>query len=224
MAVDVAAPIRIDLTGGTDQADMGTNYDSSNTWHVALGKLQWGNASTFNYVTTTSALPVTLYSSGGTELTSAAAADDAPFTGGDDVQVIAGVRTDVHGTRVSLDRDIEALQMNGYGSLRVASPSEHAIAILASQTDADVENVTGAAGDYLEKVIIVPESTSPGPVTLTDGTAVTPNFEIDIFEGGTGSVVTLHPFTVPIGAYSQDGQWRITTGAAVHVICIGNFG
>ena len=35
---------------------------------------------------------------------------------------------------------------------------------------------------------------------------------------------SLIPFTIPIGANSQDGPWSITTGANVSVVAFGRFG
>jgi hypothetical protein len=41
--------------------------------------------------------------------------------------------------------------------------------------------------------------------------------------GGTTALPTLAPIIVPLGAFSVDGPWKITTGANVSVIAIGNF-
>lgn len=89
--------------------------------------------------------------------------------------------------------------------------------VAASQT-AQVLGITGARGDYLSGVLIVPETTSPGNVLLLDNAT-----SMTIFAGGGGSVVSLYPFFVPIGAKSVSGPWKITTGADVHCIAIGNF-
>jgi hypothetical protein len=73
--------------------------------------------------------------------------------------------------------------------------------------------------------LVIPESTSPGAVTLydsTDGSPVDENVRV-IFEGGASSVSNLVPFFIPIGAKSVKGGWKVTTGAAVHVIAIGSF-
>lgn len=80
--------------------------------------------------------------------------------------------------------------------------------IAASQTDAPVGS---GVGTVLNFVIIVPETTAPGVVTLSDGSA-----DYEIFEGGTlASVVS---WTVPVMARSQNAGWTVTTGANVHVI------
>ncbi len=91
-------------------------------------------------------------------------------------------------------------------------------AVSASKTN-EVLSATGAAGDYLEGLLIVPASTSPGAVSIKDGagTAVT------VFEGGAGSVTSLVPFPAPLGFKSTAGGWSITTGANVSVIAVGDF-
>ena len=90
--------------------------------------------------------------------------------------------------------------------------------IAASQTD-QVMGGAGAAGDYFSGVLIVPGTTSPGAVSIKDGSGST----ITIFTGGTSSVASLVPFFVPIGASSGSGGWKVTTGANVSAIGVGKF-
>lgn len=90
--------------------------------------------------------------------------------------------------------------------------------VIAAQT-AQVLGATGAAGDYIDHVVVVPETTSPGAVTLLDGAGTTRT----LFVGGTSSVSNLVPFDVPLGLVSVSGAWKITTGSNVHVIGCGNF-
>jgi hypothetical protein len=77
----------------------------------------------------------------------------------------------------------------------------------------------GGQGDYLSHITIVPASVSPGAVTITDGAASA----ITVFAGGTNSLSGLVPFTVAIGAKSTSGAWKVTTGASIIVIAIGQF-
>ena len=77
---------------------------------------------------------------------------------------------------------------------------------------------TGAAGNYLSHVVIVPASLDPGAVSIKDGTGSA----ITIFTGGTGSVLTLHPFEVHLGIYCGT-SWKLTTGANVSAIGVGKF-
>lgn len=78
---------------------------------------------------------------------------------------------------------------------------------------------TGAAGDLLAGLIIVPATTSPGAVSIKDGGGAA----ITVFTGGTTSVADLKPFFVPIGAKSAAGAWSVTTGLNVSAIATGKF-
>ena len=93
--------------------------------------------------------------------------------------------------------------------------------VAASQTD-QVLGATGAVGDHLVGILIVPGTTSPGAVSIKDGNGS----GITIFAGGAGSVATLHPFFVPIGAKctaTTTPGWQVTTGANVTAIGVGSF-
>lgn len=90
--------------------------------------------------------------------------------------------------------------------------------VAASQT-AQVLGLTGAVGDVLDGVLIVPATTSPGNVLVLDGAT-----SITIFLGGASSVSNLVPFFVPMaGARSVSGAWKMTTGANVSAIGFGRF-
>lgn len=90
--------------------------------------------------------------------------------------------------------------------------------VAASQTD-QVMGATGAKGDYLASVLIIPGTTSPGAVQIKDGSGSA----ITIFTGGATSVVGLAPISVPIGATSLSGAWKITTGTNVTAIGFGKW-
>lgn len=89
--------------------------------------------------------------------------------------------------------------------------------VAAGQT-AQVLGGTGATGDYLSHIIIIPGTTSPGNVILLDNAT-----SITIFTGGASSVTGLNPITVPIGAFSVSGAWKLTTGSNVTAIAFGDF-
>jgi hypothetical protein len=92
--------------------------------------------------------------------------------------------------------------------------------VAASQTD-QVLGTTGTKGDVLERVLVIPGTTSPGVVSIKDGSA---GGSITLFTGGAGSVATLTPFVIRVGARSTGaGGWRVTTGANVSVIAVGRF-
>jgi hypothetical protein len=88
--------------------------------------------------------------------------------------------------------------------------------VAASQT-AQILGDDGQAGDVLDKVIVVPETTAAGTVALLDGSTST-----NIFV--TGTLADLSPITIDLGGIaSVNGPWKITTGANVHVIACGRF-
>lgn len=89
--------------------------------------------------------------------------------------------------------------------------------VAASQT-AQVLGATGATGDYISGILVVPATTSPGNVLLLDNAT-----SITVFAGGATSVSNLVPFFIPLGMISVSGAWKITTGANVSCIGIGNF-
>lgn len=121
------------------------------------------------------------------------------------------------------DGDYEMLQMSA-GRLWVSdSPSTANFGageyetVAASQT-AQALGATGATGDYISGILVIPATTSPGVVTLLDNAT-----SIPVFVGGASSVSNLVPFFIPLGMISVSGAWKITTGANVSCIGIGNF-
>jgi hypothetical protein len=89
--------------------------------------------------------------------------------------------------------------------------------VAASQT-AQVMGTTGQIGDYISGILVIPATVSPGNVLLLDSAT-----SITVFTGGSDSVITLHPFFIPLGMKSVSGAWKITTGGDVSVIAIGTF-
>lgn len=89
--------------------------------------------------------------------------------------------------------------------------------VAASQT-AQVIGGTGAAGDLINGILVIPATTTPGVVTLLDNAT-----SIPVFVGGAGSVTSLIPFFIPLGVKSVSGAWKLTTGANVSCIVVGDF-
>jgi len=100
-------------------------------------------------------------------------------------------------------------------SLSVAPSGLEYETVAASQTD-QVLGATGATGDYLSHIVIQPAAVGAGTVTVKDNTTV-------IFTFTTGTLSDLSPKTVPFGAFSVSGAWKVTTGASVAVIGFGDF-
>ena len=89
---------------------------------------------------------------------------------------------------------------------------------VAASQSAQVLGASGTVGDYLSGVLVIPATTSPGAITLTDNVTA-----ISIFAGGASSVGSLVPFMIPVGAVSASGAWKLTTGANVSCMAIGVF-
>lgn len=90
--------------------------------------------------------------------------------------------------------------------------------VAAGQTNQVLGN-TGGAGDYLYGLLVVPETTSPGSISVKDGSGTAR----EVFNGGTGSVGSKVPFFIPLNWFSVTGAWSVTTGGNVHVFGQGNF-
>jgi hypothetical protein len=78
---------------------------------------------------------------------------------------------------------------------------------------------TGAVGDYLAGVLLIPATTSPGAVSIKDGSGNS----ITIFAGGDASVADLRSWYVPVGAKSTSGGWVVNVGANISLIGFGMF-
>jgi hypothetical protein len=116
------------------------------------------------------------------------------------------------------------LSVNVAGSLRTSVEAQgintgYYVAVAASQTDSVIQSSSGATGDYLDYVIVVPATTAPGVVTIKDNATALISYP----GGGTTALLTLTPFTIPVGAISRSGAWKVTTGANVSILAVGKF-
>ena len=113
-------------------------------------------------------------------------------------------------------------QGDGKGNTQVIARSTGKVAVAASQTKALLGS-TGAAGDTLTRLVIVPTTTSPGAVTLYDGSG---SAGLVLFNGGATSVGDLKPVMLNIDTEATTAAspgWYITTGTNVAVVAFGNF-
>ena len=85
---------------------------------------------------------------------------------------------------------------------------------VAPSTTAQVMGNTGAIGDTLVRVVATVSTSATSTLTITDGS----------------TAYTLVPATTPVGVYSLtieaqslNGAWKVTTGAGVSALVIGNF-
>lgn len=92
----------------------------------------------------------------------------------------------------------------------------HYETVAASQT-AQVMGNGGAAGDYLARVICVVTTAATAATSIKDGGGSAISILPNSPGGGVGTYV------VEIGAYSQAGPWKVTTGAGVAAIAVGTF-
>lgn len=96
--------------------------------------------------------------------------------------------------------------------MMVFTPFEYET-VAASQTD-QVIGATGAAGDFLESILINCAATTNNAVTLKDGSTT-------IFTTTAGMAIGI--VTIPIKLVSVSGAWKITTGSSVQVTAVGLF-
>ena len=109
--------------------------------------------------------------------------------------------------------------LDAFNNLKVVGGGGGEYETVAASQTAQVLGATGATGDYLAGLLIIPAVAACGAVTLLDGST-----SITIFVGGgTTALPNVSPFYVPLGLYSVTGAWKITTGASVSVIGVGNF-
>lgn len=120
---------------------------------------------------------------------------------------------------VLCNEDFAALGGGGGGSVTIADSAFSEWETVAASSTDQVLGPTGAIGDYLASLLIVPATTSPGAVSIKDGSGTA----IPVFTGGASSVSNLVPFPAPLGIKSVAGAWKVTTGANVFVIASGNF-
>lgn len=85
---------------------------------------------------------------------------------------------------------------------------------VAASATAQVLGATGAAGDYLHRLIITVSATATSTVSLLDNNAshvlLAANSAIGVY-------------SVEVNSKSVNGAWKVTTGAGAEVLAIGNF-
>jgi hypothetical protein len=143
--------------------------------------------------------------------------EDAAHANGASGLFTLAVRSDTPASSAGSDGDYTAFTTDKSGRLHVRESLDKYETVAASQTN-QVLGPTGATGDIIRGILVIPATVSPGNVLLLDNAT-----SITVFAGGTDSVLTLHPFFIPLGLRSVSGSWRITTGANVSCIGIGDF-
>lgn len=160
----------------------------------------------------------------GTAATSLGKAEDAAHTSGDVGVMALAIRQDSESVLAGTTGDYIPLSVNSNGYLRVTldprqTDGSEYVLVAASQTDAVIQISTGATGDFLSHVEVFPGTAGCGVVTIKDLSTTWGTFP----GGGTTALPTLVPFTIPVGVNSVNGAWKITTGANVTCVAVGNF-
>jgi hypothetical protein len=141
---------------------------------------------------------------GGTALT-----NYALETGGNLASILSAAQTEIPACTSSPCHLIGGV-INGGNKYQLVAASATATALTGGSG--------GATGDYLSHCVAFPTSTSPGVVTIIDNVT-----SVYSFAGGASSVSNLVPFSIPVGALSSSGAWKITTGTNISVVCTGKF-
>jgi hypothetical protein len=89
-------------------------------------------------------------------------------------------------------------------------PYEH---VAFSQTD-QILGTTGAAGDYLHRLIVSIGTSATGTVVITDGAFV---------HGLVRANTPIGTYSIEFNTKSQSTGWKVTTGAGAEVLAMGNF-
>lgn len=74
--------------------------------------------------------------------------------------------------------------------------------------------VAGGAGTYIDKLIIVPSTTTMGGIALVDSPAT-----IQILMPGL--IADIKPIVVPVGMRSRNGSFRLLSSGGAAVIAVG---
>ena len=102
----------------------------------------------------------------------------------------------------------------------VSYPYRYSYEHVAANQTAQVLGTVGAKGDYLHRIVCTVSTSASGNVVIVDGSG-TGILTHTILPALAGTGVNV--YNVELNAVSQDGAWKITTGAGVEVMAIGIF-
>ena len=91
--------------------------------------------------------------------------------------------------------------------------------VAAGQT-AQVLGTAGAKGDYIHRLICPVTTAATGNVVVVDGSG-TGILTHTVLPASPASGINV--YNIELNAVSQDGAWKITTGAGVEVMAVGIF-
>lgn len=195
----------LNLTLGRQSAATTRSFNLSTEDNAALTAIGTQLPATLGTKTAANSLAVTLASDGPLTVATGTTADAAWASGS--------------GTQIALLKAIAGAALDTSTASPVKDANTGKYETVAASASAQVIGGTGAAGDYFSHIVIVPATTSPGAVSITDGAGSA----ITIFAGGASSVTSLAPITVALDLKSLSGAWKVTTGTNVSAIAVGNF-
>lgn len=102
----------------------------------------------------------------------------------------------------------------------VSYPYRYSYEHVAASATAQVLGTAGAKGDYLHRIVCTVSTSATGNVVIVDGSG-TGILTHTILPALAGTGVNV--YNVELNAVSQDGAWKITTGAGVEVMAVGIF-
>jgi hypothetical protein len=113
---------------------------------------------------------------------------------------------------------IDASPVTITGNVGYQGTNSRYVRVANNSTNVNVQISSGAVGDFISHLKITPLSMNPGSITLWDNTA-----PLTIFVGGINSVPSLIGWTDFCNMRSTNGKWKLTVGANLTVIVVGDF-
>ena len=136
------------------------------------------------------------------------------------IPLINGVPTGGNGNVSTIDTLMQGLNTNGRVKAANSSPvSESGLQYISIANNASANLLhglgSGLKGDYLAGLVCV-VSTSNSQVQIIDGI----QSPITVLPAGITSIGT---YNVPLGIFSANGAWAVTTANGVSIIAVGDF-
>jgi hypothetical protein len=207
---------------GNVYVDLGKNNGTAGTASASVLTVQGVASMTPLLTTTTLGAGSAIAGKVGIDQTTAGTTNGVAVVGVNAATALAGsgaVGTGALRVAVGIDSATAAGTAPVKGGIPVVNGASTYQTIAASQSAQVLQTSTGATGDYLSHCTIVPATTAPGVVTILDNATAIYSYP----GGGTTALLSLIPFTIPVGAVSTSGAWKVTTGANVSVVCVGKF-
>lgn len=93
-------------------------------------------------------------------------------------------------------------------------PFRYAYETVAASQTGQVLGGTGAAGDYLHRVVVAVATAASSTVSVIDGSTTVLSIPAN---------TPIGVYSVEINAASRNGAWSITTGAGASLLAVGVF-